>query len=171
MATSINTLMTEQFDAPLQAMSVGEALFSTPAESHHRTETASAAARTVGLDAAKEEAGSLGAAEVFETINEGSREMVWPYNTDGMQVDHDAAHAAECRAYDESDVANARAAASAWDLRIKTIDSMERQGGSFVRALAHAARMADDSNYEKLKATFADYFAKYADSPVLNEAY
>ncbi len=29
--------------------------------------------------------------------------MVWPYTTDGFAVDHDAAHAAEDRCYDNLD--------------------------------------------------------------------
>jgi len=29
--------------------------------------------------------------------------MAWPYNTDGIQVDNDAAHNAEDRAYEKAD--------------------------------------------------------------------
>ncbi len=61
----------------------------------------------------------------------------------------------------EPQVFEQSALASQWDRRVNTINAMESEGGSFVRALAHAARMADDSNYEKLKAAFPDYWEKY----------
>ena len=34
--------------------------------------------------------------------------MAWPYNTDGVQVDHDAAHNAEDRAYEKADESSTR---------------------------------------------------------------
>ena len=34
--------------------------------------------------------------------------MAWPYNTDGVQVDNDAAHNAEDRAYEKADEASTR---------------------------------------------------------------
>ncbi len=62
---------------------------------------------------------------------------------------------------DEPQVFQQGNAVSDWDLRVNTINRMSNEGGSFVRALAHAARMADDTNYEKLKAAFPDYWSKY----------
>lgn len=38
---------------------------------------------------------------------------------------------------------------------------MEKQGGSFVKSLAHCYYMADTVNREKLRETFADYFNGY----------
>jgi hypothetical protein len=43
------------------------------------------------------------------------------------------------------------------------IQAMRRFGGSFVRALAEAAQAADDVNFAKLKATWPEYWKKYAD--------
>lgn len=47
-----------------------------------------------------------------------------------------------------------------------TLDAMEHYGGSFVKALAAAAFKADPNNYAKLKATFPELWAKYA-NPML----
>jgi hypothetical protein len=44
-----------------------------------------------------------------------------------------------------------------------TTNAMLRMGGSFVKALAMAARAADPTNLAKLKAAFPDYFEKYAE--------
>ena len=42
-----------------------------------------------------------------------------------------------------------------------TLEEMERIGGSFCKALAQAAFLADDPNFEKIKRCWPDYFAKY----------
>lgn len=47
------------------------------------------------------------------------------------------------------------------DLDLETIAQMEQLGGSFVKALANAARHADPRNLEKIKATFSDYWTQY----------
>ncbi len=42
------------------------------------------------------------------------------------------------------------------------LEAMSVYGGSFVKALAVAARMADNENYVKLKAAFPDLWDSYA---------
>ena len=42
------------------------------------------------------------------------------------------------------------------------LDAMSVYGGSFVKAIAVAARMADSENYVKLKAAFPELWASYA---------
>lgn len=44
---------------------------------------------------------------------------------------------------------------------IKVIEAMERYGGSFVKALAEAFHRADANNFERLKATFFEYWHQY----------
>jgi hypothetical protein len=57
-------------------------------------------------------------------------------------------------------VANDRVpAATVEDARV--LEAMDRYGGSFVRALAQAAWLADPINLAKLKATFPEYWAEY----------
>lgn len=41
------------------------------------------------------------------------------------------------------------------------LEAMQRDGGSFVRALANAARFADPENLAKIKATWPEYWATY----------
>lgn len=41
------------------------------------------------------------------------------------------------------------------------LDAMEKYGGSFVVALANAARRADSINLAKIKATFSEYWDQY----------
>lgn len=42
-----------------------------------------------------------------------------------------------------------------------TLSAMEKFGGSFVKALAHAAHMADPINLQKIKTTWASYWDSY----------
>ena len=42
-----------------------------------------------------------------------------------------------------------------------TLDNMEKYGGSFVKALANAARHADSINLAKIKETWSDYWHQY----------
>lgn len=42
------------------------------------------------------------------------------------------------------------------------LEAMSVYGGSFVKAIAVAARMADSENYVKLKAAFPELWASYA---------
>ena len=35
-------------------------------------------------------------------------------------------------------------------------------GGGFVKAIGHAARLADERNLDRLKAAFPDYWERYA---------
>lgn len=44
----------------------------------------------------------------------------------------------------------------------KTIETMMEYGGSFVRKLGAAALVADSDNLAKIKATWPDYWAQYA---------
>lgn len=43
----------------------------------------------------------------------------------------------------------------------KVVEAMENYGGSFVRAIAHAARLADRENLERIKTAFSDYWNQY----------
>lgn len=45
---------------------------------------------------------------------------------------------------------------------LHTIDAMLRHGGHFVQALARAAQMADSENLAKIKATWPEYWRRYA---------
>lgn len=44
----------------------------------------------------------------------------------------------------------------------KILEAMSTYGGSFVKSLAHTARLADSENYVKLKAAFPDLWESYA---------
>lgn len=44
---------------------------------------------------------------------------------------------------------------------MKTLEAMEKYGGSFVSHLATAARHADPVNLQKIKATFSEYWREY----------
>ena len=86
--------------------------------------------------------------------------------TVGMLTGAERLHREETR-----DAAIGRALKSADDLmtsrinrrdgEIQAVDAMANFGGSFVRALAHAARCADQSNYERLRNTFPELWTKY----------
>ena len=41
------------------------------------------------------------------------------------------------------------------------IETMEKYGGSFVKALANAMRHADANNYSKLVSSFSNYVSEY----------
>lgn len=47
------------------------------------------------------------------------------------------------------------------DKDIDTVDAMEKYGGSFVCALAKAARAADHVNLAKIKKAFPEYWKHY----------
>lgn len=47
------------------------------------------------------------------------------------------------------------------DEDLKTIEAMEKYGGSFVVALAQAARRADKNNLERIKLAFPEYWQQY----------
>lgn len=47
------------------------------------------------------------------------------------------------------------------DIDLKTIEAMERYGGSFVVALAQAARRADKNNLQRIKDAFPEYWQQY----------
>ena len=49
------------------------------------------------------------------------------------------------------------------DLDLKTIEAMERYGGSFVVALAQAAHRADKNNLERIKVAFPEYWQQYTE--------
>lgn len=49
------------------------------------------------------------------------------------------------------------------DQDLKVIECMERYGGSFVVALAQAARRADADNLAKIKSTWSDYWKQYTE--------
>lgn len=44
---------------------------------------------------------------------------------------------------------------------IRTVEAMEKYGGSFVKALAELARRADPFNLDLLKITWARYWKQY----------
>jgi len=43
----------------------------------------------------------------------------------------------------------------------KTLEAMDKYGGSFVQSLASLARQADPINLQKIKATWPDYWVQY----------
>lgn len=47
------------------------------------------------------------------------------------------------------------------ELDNRILEAMEVYGGSFVKALAHLARQADSTNFQKIKNTWSDYWLKY----------
>ena len=47
------------------------------------------------------------------------------------------------------------------DIEYKTIENMEKYGGSFVKVLALCFRHADPVNFKKLKTTFSEYWEQY----------
>jgi hypothetical protein len=56
----------------------------------------------------------------------------------------------------------------AMDEDLLIMDAMELFGGSFVKALANAARMADPINLAKIKATWPDYWDTYREMAAKN---
>lgn len=64
------------------------------------------------------------------------------------------------RAYERSDFLSTRRM-SVRSVEADIVDEMAERGGSFVRAIAHAARMADERNYERLRDAFSDYWTEY----------
>ena len=49
------------------------------------------------------------------------------------------------------------------DQDLKVIEAMEKFGGSFVVALAGAARRADQNNLAKIKQTWPEYWKQYTE--------
>jgi hypothetical protein len=52
------------------------------------------------------------------------------------------------------------------EMREKDLDTMRRMkrwGGSFVKALATAAELADDDNLKRIKEAFPEYWSRYED--------
>lgn len=47
-------------------------------------------------------------------------------------------------------------------LKIKTVENMKSEGGSFVQALSNCALMADPNNLRRLTICFFEYFIEYA---------
>lgn len=45
----------------------------------------------------------------------------------------------------------------------KTVEMMEKYGGSFVKTLAELARRADNVNLAKIKSTWSEYWKEYED--------
>lgn len=44
---------------------------------------------------------------------------------------------------------------------VAVVEAMEKYGGSFVKALAECFRCADPVNFQRLRATFPDYWSQY----------
>jgi len=53
------------------------------------------------------------------------------------------------------------------DFRI--IDAMSQYGGSFAKAIANAAKVADSDNYNKLKQAFPELWEKYESFVFINK--
>ncbi len=53
------------------------------------------------------------------------------------------------------------------DLRI--IEAMSKYGGSFAKAVANAAKFADDNNYNTLKRSFPELWERYEKLVFINE--
>lgn len=49
------------------------------------------------------------------------------------------------------------------DQDYRVVEAMEKYGGSFVKALAEAARRADSTNLAKIKATWPEYWQQYTE--------
>lgn len=49
------------------------------------------------------------------------------------------------------------------DHDLDVIEQMEKYGGSFVAALAQAARRADSTNLAKIKEAFPEYWKQYSE--------
>lgn len=49
------------------------------------------------------------------------------------------------------------------DADLKIIEAMEKYGGSFVAAIAQAAKRADRTNFARLKAAFPEIWERYAE--------
>lgn len=78
------------------------------------------------------------------------------------QEDHDRALG---RAYDDADQLDTLRAMRR-DRDFDTLRAMEKFGGQFVRSLAHTARCADITNYERLRNAFSHLWTRYADEHV-----
>ena len=53
------------------------------------------------------------------------------------------------------------------DLRI--IEAMSKYGGSFAKAIANAAKFADDNNYNTLKQAFPELWERYEKLVFINK--
>jgi len=53
------------------------------------------------------------------------------------------------------------------DLRI--IEAMSKYGGSFAKAIANAAKFADDNNYNTLKRSFPELWERYEKLVFINK--
>ena len=53
------------------------------------------------------------------------------------------------------------------DLRI--IDAMSQYGGSFAKAIANAAKLADENNYNTLKQAFPELWERYESFVFINK--
>ena len=53
------------------------------------------------------------------------------------------------------------------DLRI--IEAMSKYGGSFAKAVANAAKFADDNNYNPLKRSFPELWERYEKLVFINK--
>ena len=51
----------------------------------------------------------------------------------------------------------------------KILEAMTLYGGSFAKAIARAALLADSENYAKLKAAFPELWTKYAAFALVNQ--
>lgn len=51
----------------------------------------------------------------------------------------------------------------------EVLDAMKRYGGHFVKSLAAAWAYADESNNARLRATFSDYYDKYAEMAAIDK--
>jgi hypothetical protein len=54
------------------------------------------------------------------------------------------------------------------DEEFKTVEMMEKYGGSFVKALAECFWRADPINFQKLKSTFIEYWIEYSKKADIN---
>ena len=51
---------------------------------------------------------------------------------------------------------------------LEILSAMLIYGGGFAKALAHAARLADSNNLEKIKATWPEYWTRYRELALLD---
>lgn len=55
-----------------------------------------------------------------------------------------------------------------WNMRLRCIGAMRNHGGGFVKALALALQLADESNAAKIEAAFPEYIKKYSEIAAAN---
>lgn len=83
----------------------------------------------------------------------------------GSLIEQDEHQARLGRAYDMADQLDT-VRAMRRQSELPSLEAMEQFGGSFVKAIAHAARVADQTNYERLRSAFEHLWKRYREEHV-----